>query len=758
MNRCLRLVCLLSIFLSTSLLAAAPDTSAQRLSLVPLPARVDRLPGKFTINPATSVVVDKKSPALNDMAAFLAGQLRQSTGYRVPLVTGADVKGLKNAILLSTALVGKPTPEEGYELSVTPKFIRLTGSAPAGIFRGMQTLLQLLPEAFDEQVPVGGITWDVPAVWIEDAPRFSWRGMHLDVGRHFAPKEFVKKYIDLIARYKFNMFHWHLTEDQGWRIEIKKYPLLTSVGAWRAETMGDGQPCGGFYTQEDIKEVVEYARQRFVTIVPEIEMPGHAQAALAAYPQFSCTGGPFQVATRWRVFEDVYCAGNDSTFAFLQDVLDEVVPLFPGPFFHIGGDECPKTRWRACPKCQARIKAEGLKDENELQSYFVRRIEKYLNDKGKKMVGWDEILEGGLAPNATVMSWRGMEGGIAAARQNHDVVMSPTRSVYFDYKQGRTGEPTAIGEFLPIDSVYAFDPVPPELSEQEAKHILGGQANVWREYMPTNALIEYMVFPRACALAEVLWTRKEERDFNGFAARLESQIVRLGARGVNVRIPTAIGFDGSRTFTSDTSVTLHFPYPDGVLRYTLDGTEPNASSPMVTGPIPVHGWTVLKVRTVYPDGRMSTIATGWYSVIDPDVNGLSYRVYDGVVMHPGEFSSRTASSEGTVTQLGLEGIPQGSGAETIRLSGVLRTQRSGMYRWQLTSEHRAELYIDGWKVAADSMSEWWLSGRGSAMLRAGDHAIELIYARASGTGHVDCKVEGPGLEWQKIPAGMLRRR
>jgi hexosaminidase len=757
MNRSLRIVCLLSLLISAAC-DAAPDSTSAKLSLVPLPARVDRLPGKFTINAATSVVVDKKSAALNDVAAFLAAQLRQSTGYRVPLVTGADVKGLKNAILLSTALVGKPTVEEGYELSVTPKFIRLTGSQPAGIFRGMQTLFQLLPEAFDETVPVSGVTWDVPAVWIEDSPRFAWRGMHLDVGRHFAPKEFVKKYIDLISRYKFNVFHWHLTEDQGWRIEIKKYPKLTTVGAWRSETMGDGQPYGGFYTQEEVKEVVEYARQRFVTVVPEIEMPGHAKGALAAYPQFSCTGGPIQVESHWRVFDDVFCAGNDSTFTFLQDILDEVVPLFPGTFFHVGGDECPKARWHACPKCQARIKAEGLKNEHELQSYFIRRMESYLASKGKRLIGWDEILEGGLAPNATVMSWRGMEGGIAAARQNHDVVMAPTNYVYLDYYQGLTGEPTAIGGYLPIDTVYAFEPVPADLNEQEAKHILGGQGNIWREYISTNEQTEYMAFPRACALAEVLWTVKAKRDFASFAGRLENQVSRLEARGVNVRIPTAIGFDGSRTFTSDTSVTVNFPYPVGVLHYTLDGTDPNASSPQVNGPVPVHGWTVLKVRTVYPDGRMSRISTGWYSVIDPAVNGLSYAVYEGAFTTPEELASRTPVSEGKVQHLDLGGIPDPAGPKTVRLSGVLRVMKAGLYRWKLITEERASLSIDGMRIACDTIPEWWVAAKGASVLRAGDHTIELLYSRPANGGWFDCKVEGPGLELQEVPAVMLRKK
>ncbi len=449
---------------------------------------------------------------------------------------GTSSKKKENSIILMIDEKLKRVGKEGYQLRVTEKSVTIKSSSPAGIFYGVHSLYQLLPPEVEKNEQVTGVKWSIPCVTIEDKPRFTWRGMHLDVGRHFAPVKFVKKYIDLLSSYKMNTFHWHLTEDQGWRIEIKKYPKLTEIGSKRKETMGDSTPYGGFYTQEEIKEVVNYAKERFITIVPEIEMPGHALAALTAYPEFSCTGGPFEVGTTWGVFEDVYCAGNEKTFEFLKDVLSEVIPLFPGKFFHIGGDECPKERWKNCPKCQARIKKNKLGNEHRLQSYFVQRIERFLRSKGKRLVGWDEILEGGLAPGATVMSWRGTEGGIAAAKAKHDVVMTPTSHCYFDYYQSKPdSEPKAIGGFLSIEKVYSFEPVPAELKPKQAKHILGAQGNVWTEYMPNTNHVEYMVLPRLLAMSEVVWSVKKQKNFEDFSKRLNEHYKRFTYRGYNFR-------------------------------------------------------------------------------------------------------------------------------------------------------------------------------------------------------------------------------
>ena len=425
-------------------------------------------------------------------------------------------------------------PSEYYQLAVRSSDIVITATTEEGLFRGSRTLVQLLEGT--------GLTASLPCMVIQDYPRFGWRGMHLDVCRHFFEVDFVKKYIDLLARYKMNRFHWHLTDDQGWRIEIKKYPKLTEVGAWRnGSQVGpysrreyDSIPYGGFYTQDQIREVVAYASARNITVVPEIEMPGHALAALASYPRSGCTGGPYEVNKGWGVFEDVFCAGNDSTFTMLEDVLAEVMELFPGEYLHVGGDECPKERWKTCPKCQARMKTESLKDEHELQSYFVQRIEKFVNSKGRKIIGCGEILEGGLAPNAAVMSWRGTEGGVAAAKSGHYAVMSPGSHCYFDHYQGDpANEPLAIGGFTTIQKVYSYEPVPAELSVAESKYILGAQANIWTEYILSPEHVEYMAAPRMLAFAEVLWTPKARRDEGDLIKRLEAEFPRLEAMKVN---------------------------------------------------------------------------------------------------------------------------------------------------------------------------------------------------------------------------------
>ncbi len=432
-------------------------------------------------------------------------------------------------------------------MEVNEDGIRILASTAAGLYYALQTVRQLLPPQIEQTLgSPGDAVWRVPLVNISDSPRFSYRGMHLDVGRHFFPVEFVKRYIDMMSRYKMNYFHWHLTEDQGWRIEIKKYPKLTEVGAYRAETIleknfnpyvGDGIPHGGFYTQDEIRDIVAFAAERYITIIPEIEMPGHSTAALAAYPELACSDGPFQVATVWGVKEDIYCP-HERTFEFLEDVLSEVMDLFPSPYIHIGGDEVPKRRWEESPVARDVIVREGLSDESELQSWFIRRIEGFLRANGRRLIGWDEIIEGGLAPDATVMSWRGMSGGIEAAKGGHDVIMTPTHWCYFDYYQGSPEtEPLAIGGLTLLDTVYSFEPIPKELTEDEARHVLGAQGNVWTEYMKTPEYVEYMAFPRAQALSEVVWTPVRHRDFGRFRKRLIRHLLHLDVLGVNYRIP-----------------------------------------------------------------------------------------------------------------------------------------------------------------------------------------------------------------------------
>ncbi len=426
---------------------------------------------------------------------------------------------------------------EAYQLVIEPKSITIRAGTDQGLLYGYITLLQtMVKDSIDGK-------FYSPCLIINDAPRFAYRGMHLDVCRHFFPVSFVKTYIDYLAMYKFNTFHWHLTEDQGWRIEIKRYPKLTDIGAWRSETLVghfsdqpqtyDGTPHGGFYTQEEIRDVISYATKKGITIIPEIEMPGHALAALAAYPELSCTGGPFTPATTWGVFDDVFCT-REETITFLKNVLDEVIDLFPGPFIHIGGDECPKTRWKTCVVCQQNIRDHGLADEHELQSWFVRQIEAHLNSRGRRLIGWDEILEGGLAPDATVMSWRGTAGGEAAAALGHQVIMTPGKPCYFDhYQSKRPDQPIAIGGFNPLVAVYDWDPIPEGLTTSFHPMIIGGQGNVWTEYMSTEQQVEYMIFPRLAALAETLWTPAEKKDYDSFLDRLDSHQMRWKAADIN---------------------------------------------------------------------------------------------------------------------------------------------------------------------------------------------------------------------------------
>lgn len=509
-------------------------------AIIPAPVSIKEGSGNFTFKKNSKIVLSILNDENKLAADFLARLIKNPTGWDIPVVQGS--KGGTGTVLMTIdPSVQNP---EGYTLNITPKGISVKAASPVGLFYAVQTIRQLLPPDVEKDSIVKDIVLKVSSCEIADEPRFPYRGMHLDVGRHMFPVEYIKRYIDMIALHKMNTFHWHLTEDQGWRVEIKKYPRLTEVSAFRKETLVgkpgkkppvfDGTPYGGFYTQAEVREVIAYAKSRFVTIIPEIEMPGHSLAVLAAYPELACTKGPFEVGKVWGVQEDVFCAGKEETFKFLEDVLTEVADLFPGKYIHIGGDECPKTRWKNCPLCQARIKAEGLKDEKELQSYFIKRIEKFVVSRGKRLIGWDEILEGGLAPEATVMSWRGVAGGIDAAKQGHDVIMSPNSYVYLDYYQAEpAGQPLAIGGYLPLEKVYSFDPQFPELSAEENKHILGLQGNVWTEYIGTPQYMEYMAFPRAIAISEIGWTPGSKKDFEEFLARFQVQRLRYDKIGIN---------------------------------------------------------------------------------------------------------------------------------------------------------------------------------------------------------------------------------
>lgn len=550
--------------------------------IIPAPNNLNITAGEFYLSSNTNLIYDAElEPAVAYWESLFTPVFGLNTGKANTMRFVLD-KSIKNP--------------EAYILDVNTEEITIKASSPKGVFYAVQSLIQLLPPEFiKDGFKSEGI--NIQTLKIEDNPEFSYRGMHLDVSRHMYPVEFIKKYIDALAMLKMNTFHWHLTDDQGWRIEIKKYPKLQEVAAYRKETLighysnqphqFDGKKYGGYYTQEEVKDIVAYAQKRFITVIPEIEMPGHSQAAIAAYPELGCSGEQVEVATKWGVFEDIYCP-KEETFKFLENVLDEVVALFPSEYIHIGGDEAPKTQWKNSSESQALIKSEGLKDEHELQNYFITRMEKYLNSKGKQIIGWDEILEGGLAPNATVMSWRGTNGAVEAAKSGHNVVMTPTSHCYFDYYQSdNDDEPTAIGGYLPLEKVYGFNPIPEELNSEETKYILGAQGNIWTEYMPTSEQAEYMAFPRILAMSEVVWTNAENKNYEDFVSRVENFNKRLDVLDINYA-NHLFEINGEMISVNSKSFYKLETLTEGKdIRYTLDGNEPTIASEIYISQIPI---------------------------------------------------------------------------------------------------------------------------------------------------------------------------
>ena len=599
-------------------LACASCTAEKEANyqVIPLPQEVSLTQGNpFKLNENVLIAYPENNALLQRNAEFLSEYIQQATNYAPKTKAIAAGEQVKNAIVLG--LDPGIANKEGYVLTTTPEGISINGQTENGVFYGIQTLRKSIPAEAKEATIL------IPAGEIKDEPRFSYRGMHLDVGRHFFPKEFMKKYIDLLALHNMNTFHWHLTDDQGWRIEIKKYPKLTEIGSQRSRTVigrntqeYDNTPYGGFFTQEEAKEIVKYAQERYITVIPEVDLPGHMLAALAAYPEMGCTGGPYEVCPRWGIFEDVLCIGNDQTMQFLEDVMNEIIEIFPSKYVHIGGDEAPRTRWEKCQKCQARIKTEGLKAdknhtaEDRLQSYCMTRIEEFLNSKGRQIIGWDEILEGDVAPNATVMSWRGMEGGIKAAQLGHDVIMTPTSFCYFDYYQtaDTKDEPLGIGGYVPIEKVYSLKPVPAVLTEEQSKHILGAQANLWTEYIHSSEHVEYMVLPRMAALAEVQWTQPEKKDFKDFTKRLARLMKFYQRDGFNYAKHV---FDLKVDFTPDVTkkavvVTLS-TIDDAPIYYTLDGTEPTTASLKYTEPVSITETADFQAVVIRPEGKSKVV-------------------------------------------------------------------------------------------------------------------------------------------------------
>ncbi len=739
---------------------------SQSIDIVPKPKSFTytrSLP--FEFNYKTKIVA--KDEGSRQLAGYLNDYLLKNHGFKIEYV-GKPKKDLKNAIVFERLVAqGNIPSDEDYVLNINSNGVRIAARGDAGIFYGLQSFLQLLPTKIEK-----GKT-RIPALEILDQPRFKYRGMHLDSGRHFMPVEFIKKYIDLMSQYKFNQFHWHLTEDQGWRIEIKKYPKLTEIGSKRKEShqgaytttfRGDGIPVEGFYTQEQIREVVKYAKMRHITVIPEIELPGHSSAALAAYPEFGCKANyEYKVQQTWGIFKEVFCP-TEKTFQFLEDVLSETIALFPdSPYVHIGGDEVLKDHWKESPEVQALMKRENLKDEHEVQSYFIRRMEKFINSKGKKIIGWDEILEGGLAPNATVMSWRGEKGGIEAAKAKHDVIMTPTNTMYFDYGQGDPKyEPINIGNQVSVETVYNYNPIPKELTADEAKYILGAQANVWTEYMKTPDKVEYMVFPRILALSEVVWSQLDRKDFADFTSRLPNQFERLDRQKVNYRIPEPIGLKNMILGANETAkVELSSIIEGAKILYSLDGSEPKT---IYEKPIEISlnfGETVeIKTIVVTPNGRQSVIYTGTITSrpmqtaaeLKDKIAGVSLKFYKGEFKSVKDFEAiqPTESIESKSIQLPqfserTDKFKQPFGAI---FEGYISVPEDTIYEFQIEADDGATLEIGGEKVIdADGTNGKQITKYGIVPLQKGFHKVNLRYLQAGENAVLNLRwgIKGTGL-------------
>ncbi len=733
----------------------------EKINIVPKPQSIEYRSGSLSFNETTIIIAE--TFRAQEAAAKLNNYLQALYGFKLKVVKNRPRRGG----LLFEAME-ESSPAGAYELRIDSTGIRILGGSQ-GMFYGLQTFLQMLPS--DKQRAV-----ELPHTLISDKPRFRYRGMHLDVARHFMPVEFVKKYIDLMSQYKFNYFHWHLTEDQGWRIEIKKYPRLTEIGSKRSEShlgpystvfKGDGVPVEGFYTQEQIKDVVAYAKARYITVIPEIELPGHASAALAAYPQFGCKADyKYEVKKTWGIFKEVFCP-TDATFKFLEDVIEETIALFAdSPYIHIGGDEVLKDHWTESPFVQELKKRENLKDEHEVQSYFVRRIEKFINSKGKKMIGWDEILEGGLAPNATVMSWRGTRGGIEAAKSKHDVIMTPTDFCYFDYGQGDPAyEPLNIGGYLPLEKVYSFDPVPKELTAEEAKYIIGGQANIWTEYLETPAAVEYMAFPRMLALSEVLWSRQEMRNFADFQKRLNANLPRLDKQNVNYRMPEPGGLQNIVTENEGVTVEL-IPASGTRVFYTIDGSTPDVRSSIYKTPITF--WLqkdevkTLKTVVVNSVGRKSSIYTATIvrgkvlPAVEPTgkTPGVNYSLY----VPSNAYAQDTEPIKGETKSIGLQQFAQRIDPKQtfgVTFEGFLNVPVDGVYEFQIDSTWNRSLSIDGQELIDEAGTKDRAVKSAIVPLKAGWHKILIRYDHGDGDTFLRVRFGQKGQGLREIYGGEL---
>ncbi|MEO9803974.1 MAG: family 20 glycosylhydrolase [Reichenbachiella sp.] len=706
----------------------------QGINITPKPQNLVVNEGMFSLDNTTSfIVTDNKE--LKSVANFFTSKIKQSTGYEL-IVTNDNQDRNFISISLNPELA---LNEEGYTLESTSEGVFIEGTTAKGVFYGLNTLMQLLPAEIESQSKIDHISWQIPAVSITDEPRFPWRGFHLDVCRHFISVDQVKKHLDLLSIFKINKFHWHLTEDQGWRIEIKKYPKLTSVGGTRTEA--DGSVHSGFYTQEQIKEVVAYAAERYIDVIPEIEMPGHALAALSAYPNLSCNEGTYTPRIIWGVETDVFCAGKDEVFAFLEDVIEEIVPLFPYQYYHLGGDESPKERWKTCNRCQTRMNTAGLHDEHELQSYFMNRMEGVLKKHGKKMVGWDEILEGGISDTANVMSWRGEEGGIAAANAGNDVIMAPGAWLYLDKYEGDYKiDPVTIGGLLPIEKVYGYEPIPTDIDSSKAHHVLGAQTTMWSEYIYEETLSEYRMYPRAIALAELTWTNKDKKDYKDFERRLNNQMVRMDGHDINYYIPLPEGPTSHIAFIDSAVLEFTTPRPVDRIVYTLNKSEPNLDSKVYSGPLVFDQDVTIKIASVLPQGKMSKVRTIKVEkqTLSPSIDkeqiapGLITKTAYGKFLSTADLNSIDSWTEKQIDSLGEANRTLHWGfvidekrfrAEVIE--GYIDIPEDGVYFF---SSNQDQVWIDNALVVNnDGYVKRFSQNDGSKALAKGLHKLKVIY-------------------------------
>lgn len=751
----------IALSISILLVCFAVNANAQGtdpyMGIVPAPVSVKKASGEFILSQRTMLLADSLSNrAVQFFTAYLHSKLMLHN--EVKLNSGESIA---NSVVF-TEKGTEGLPDQGYRLTITPQQIIVAGKG-AGLFYGIQTLLQLIPVDH-------GAAIKLPCAQIEDYPRFGYRGFMLDVCRHFFSVEFVKKTIDMMAYYKLNNFHWHLTDDQGWRIEIKKYPRLTEIGSQRAQTVignyhdrtpqqFDNTPYGGYYTQDQVREVVKYAADRYITVVPEIEMPGHSMAALAAYPELSCDPNkPYKVYETWGVVRDVYCP-SDKTFDFLQDVLTEVMELFPSKYIHIGGDEVPKEAWKSSAFCQKLIKKLKLKNEEELQSYFIQRIEKFVNSKGRSIIGWDEILEGGLSPNATVMSWRGEEGGIAAARQSHSVIMTPSSGgLYLDHAQSHAGEPVGIGGYTPLSATYSYNPTPAVLTVDQQKFIMGVQANLWTEYIPTEPKAEYMLYPRLLALSEVAWTPLANKNFKDFSeVRLPGQLAFLDKNNYNYRVPSVIGTQQDTImFGSSLNVALKSPVAGAKVFYTIDSYTPRETdiefnSP-VTYNVPQDQYRDLQTIVITPSGKRSQVThTVMYNkaplapvTYQGNATGLKYQFMQGTFASTNDLTKAAVIDSGVAKSFNPSVLRKNNPGFGVIYNGFIRIDADGLYQFSTRSDDGSVLVIDDQPIVNNDGRHPVAEQGGAVALQKGYHKFTLKYFDAGAVSALRVYITTPG--------------